>query len=377
MFTRSLARIWTAAALALVLLTTAGCVGAGSSPGGDNGNAGGGGTQADTAQKQVIRFGDMQWQSLWVNNAIAGFIIEKGYGYPVETVEVTTPIMQVSLLRGDLDVALEIWTGNMVDWYTEVTESGRLLDLGKVMDRTTQGWYVPAYVVKCDPDRSIAPMAPDLKSVEDLKRYATLFADPEEPGKGLLLNCITGWDCANVNRVKLHAYGLADLYNVQEPGSSGALDAAIAGAYQRGQPLLTYYWEPTWLMGALDMILLEEPPYTEECWALVRQGVAGEIPLDQTPPEAGCAFEDAPVIKGVHPSLKERAPEVVAFLEKMMIPTATLNQIANYMEENEAEADEAALWFFANYPALWRAWLPDDVAERVEEALTESGVSLR
>lgn len=369
--TRSVTRLWTAAALTLVLLATAGCGGAGTGPGGDA-NPGGGGP-AGNVQKQVIRFGDMQWQSLWINNAIAGFIIEKGYGYPVETVEVTTPIMQVSLLRGDLDVALEIWTGNMEDWYTDVTESGKLLDLGKVMDRTTQGWYVPAYVVKGDPERSIAPMAPDLKSVEDLKRYTTLFADPEDPNKGLLLNCITGWDCANVNRVKLHAYGLADLYNVQEPGSSGALDAAIAGAYQRGEPLLTYYWEPTWLMGALDMVLLEEPSYTEECWALVRKGVAGEIPLEEIPPEAGCAFEDAPVVKGVHPSLKERAPEVVAFLQKMMIPTANLNQIANYMEENEAEADEAALWFFATYPDLWRGWLPDDVAQRVEQALTQAG----
>lgn len=357
-------RMLMAAALAGVLLAAAGC----------GGGLDGGGSPGD--QKQVIRLGDMQWQSLWINNAIAGFIIEKGYGYPVETVEVTTPIMQLSLVRGDLDVAMEIWTGNMVDWYNEVIEKGQMLDLGKVMDRTTQGWYVPAYVVHGDPERGIAPMAPDLRTVEDLKRYAHLFADPEDPGKGRLISCITGWDCANVNRVKLHAYGLADLYNLQEPGTSGALDAAIAGAYQRGEPLLTYYWEPTWLMGALDMVLLEEPPYSEECWALVRKGVAGDIPLNQIPPEAGCAWEDAPVVKGVHPSLKERAPEVVAFLERFMIPTEDLNKISAYMEENDVEADQAALWFFANYQELWRSWMPDDVAKKVEQALLAAGVSL-
>lgn len=360
-------RMLTAVVLAGVLLFAAGCGGGGDS-------AGGGGPSG--GQKQVIRLGDMQWQSLWINNAIAGFIIEKGYGYPVETVEVTTPIMQLSLVRGDLDVAMEVWTGNMVDWYNEVIENGQLLDLGKVMDRTTQGWYVPAYVVHGDPERGIEPMAPDLRSVEDLKRYAQLFADPEDPGKGRLISCITGWDCANVNRVKRHAYGLADLYNLQEPGTSGALDAAIAGAYQRGEPLLTYYWEPTWLMGALDMVLLEEPPYTEQCWSLVRQGAAGEIPMDEIPPEAGCAWEDAPVVKGVHPSLKERAPEVVAFLEKFMIPTEDLNKISAYMEENNVEADRAALWFFANYQDLWRSWVPDDVAEKVEQALSAAGVSL-
>lgn len=347
-----------------VLLVAAGCGGKGGS--GDT----------DAAEKQVIRLGDMQWQSLWINNAIAGFIIENGYGYPVETVEVTTPIMQVSLEKGDLDAALEVWTGNMVDWYHKVTESGKVLDLGKIMDRTTQGWYVPAYVVHGDPERGIEPMAPDLKSVQDLKRYATLFRDPEDPSKGRLISCITGWDCANANRTKLYAYDLDELYNIQEPGTSGALDAAIAGAYQRGEPFLTYYWEPTWLMGALDMILLEEPPYTEECWALVRKGNSGEIPLEEIGPEAGCAYEDAPVIKGVHPSLKERAPEVVAFLEKMMIPTEDLNKISNYMEANGVEADRAAIWFFENYQDVWRSWLPDDVAQKVEQALVDAGASL-
>jgi len=353
-----------------VLLLAAGCGGKGGT------DADNGGSTAGSDKKQVIRLGDMQWQSLWINNAIAKFIIEKGYGYPVETVEVTTPIMQVSLVKGDLDAALEIWTGNMVDWYIEVTESGKLLDLGKVMDRTTQGWYVPAYVVHGDPERGIEPMAPDLKTVQDLKRYASLFRDPEDPSKGRLISCITGWDCANTNRTKLYAYDLDELYNIQEPGTSGALDAAIAGAYQRGEAFVTYYWEPTWLMGALDMILLEEPPYTEECWAVVRKGNSGEIPLEEIGPEAGCAYEDAPVVKGVHPSLKERAPEVVAFLEKMMIPTEDLNKISNYMEENGVEADQAAIWFFENYQDTWRSWLPDDVAKKVEEALVAAGASL-
>jgi len=368
-------RLWrtvTATALVGALLIIAGCGGTGTTPGGSSN----GGDQTPAAQKQVIKFGDQQWQSLWINNEIAQFIIEKGYGYPVETVEATTPIMQVSLEKGDLDVNMEVWTGNMVDWYTEVVESGKVLNLGKVMDRSTQGWYVPAYVVKGDPARGIEAMAPDLKTVEDLKKYPTLFADPEDKSRGLLINCITGWDCAVTNRVKLHAYGLADLYNVQEPGSSGALDAAIVGAYQKGEPFLTYYWEPTWLMGALDMILLEEPSYTAECWSLVRKASAGEIPMEQATAEAGCAYEDAPVIKGAHPSLKQRAPEVVAFLEKMMITTDDLNKISHYMEENDVEADKAAIWFFENYQDDWRSWLPDDVAQKVEEALVAAGAKL-
>ena len=146
-------RMLTAVVLAGVLLFAAGCGG-----GGDSGGGGG----PSGGQKQVIRLGDMQWQSLWINNAIAGFIIEKGYDYrwrpwrsPPRSCSFAGPGRS-----GRRDGGLD---GNMVDWYNEVIEKGQLLDLGKVMDRTTQGWYVPAYVVHGDPERGIEPMAPDLQ----------------------------------------------------------------------------------------------------------------------------------------------------------------------------------------------------------------------
>lgn len=37
-------------------------------------------------QKPPIRLHDALSESQWINNAIAKFIIEEGYGYPVETV---------------------------------------------------------------------------------------------------------------------------------------------------------------------------------------------------------------------------------------------------------------------------------------------------
>ncbi|MFZ5817213.1 MAG: glycine betaine ABC transporter substrate-binding protein [Bacillota bacterium] len=319
--------------------------------------------------KEVIKLADMQWQSLWINNAVVKFILEKGYGYPVETVEMTTPIMQQAIIKGDVHVVTEMWTGNIIDWYNESVSSGKLLDLGIVMDRASQGWYVPAYVVRGDEKRGIRASAPDLKTVADLKKYPTLFADPEEPSKGLLINCITGWQCAKINRIKLKAYGLDTLYNVQEPGASAALDAAIAGAYKQGKPFLAYYWEPTWLVGTYDLILLEEPEFNAECNAEIQKALKDELPLEQVTAKAGCAYENAKVTKAAHPGLKERAPEVVAFLEKMLIKTDDLNKVSAYMEQEKAEAEDAARYFFQNYPQVWKSWLPADVAQKVEAAL--------
>ena len=50
------------------------------------------------------------------------------------------------------------------------------------------------------------------------------------------------------------------------PGSGGALDAAIAGAFKKGKPVFSYYWTPTGLMGKVDLVQLKEPAYDNKCW---------------------------------------------------------------------------------------------------------------
>ena len=56
------------------------------------------------AEKPVISLHDPQSESIWLNNAIAKFIIEEGYGYPVESVVESTPQMQEALPSGAIDV---------------------------------------------------------------------------------------------------------------------------------------------------------------------------------------------------------------------------------------------------------------------------------
>jgi len=327
-------------------------------------------------EKRTIRFADTQFQTLWLNNAIAGFVVEHGYGYPVETIEVTTPVYQQSLASGELDVMMELWRMNIIDWYNEVTESGQVIDLGETFERSTQGFYVPRYVIEGDPERGIEPTAPELKSVFDLPEYTELFQDPEDPSKGRLISCITGWQCAMINRIKMNAYGLMEDYNLMEPGASAALDASIAGAYTKGEPILAYYWEPTWLLGTYDMVQLEEPEWTPECDAETQRALTGEIDAEDVSEVAGCGYQTLGVRKGVHGGLAEEAPELVEFFEAMFVGTDALNRTSAYMSAEEVSADEAALWYFANYQEDWREWLSDDVEAKVEAALIEAGVEL-
>ncbi len=75
-----------------------------------------------------------------------------------------------------------------------------------------------------------------ITSVEDLKKPGIweVFKDPEDPSKGRLSSCISGWTCYTINQVKLEEYGLGDLYINFDPGSGGALNATIAAAFAKG-----------------------------------------------------------------------------------------------------------------------------------------------
>lgn len=345
----------------LVLLLAAGCGtgtgGTGGSGSGDSGSGGGsagGGPAGGSGGKPTLVFGDFSWDSVQVHNRIAGFIIEHGYGYPVDyKFGDTIPILQ-GLQDGSVHITMEMWPDNIREAWQKALDAGQVLDLGPNYPEAPQGWYVPAYVVKGDPRRGIEPMAPDLRSVQDLERYWQLFEDPSEPGKGRFYNCPTGWVCSDINAQKLAAYGLDDRFTAFNPGSEAGLNTSITTAYQQGRPWVGYYWEPTWVTGKYELIRLEEPAYTDACWES----------------DKACAYPPSQVLVAANAELEAMAPEVVDFLKKY---DTTLEQTAAalaYMEDEKAEPADAAVWFLRTYRD-WEQWVPAEVRDRVNAALEE------
>src|SRR5699024_8721426 len=90
-----------------------------------------------------------------------------------------------------------------------------------------QGLYVPAYVIEGDEKRGIDPLAPDLKTVEDLKKYPDVFKDPEDPKKGRVINAPSGWEVEKVITDKFDTYGLEETFNNFLPGSDAAIVASL------------------------------------------------------------------------------------------------------------------------------------------------------
>ncbi len=188
--------------------------------------------QPVTAAQTPIHFADLNWESGSLITDVLRIIVEKGYGLPTDTLPGTTITLETALANNDIQVIGEEWAGRSPVWVKAEAE-GKVASLGDTVKGATEGWWVPEYVIKGDPAKGIKPLAPNLRSVSDLKQYKDVFKDPENPSKGRFLNSPIGWTSEVVNKQKLSAYGLQDDYTNFRSGSGAALDAEISSSIRR------------------------------------------------------------------------------------------------------------------------------------------------
>lgn len=308
-----------------------------------------------------VVFAGLDWDSNRFHNAVAEQILQAGYGCQTDEIPGSTLPLLAGMARGDIDITMEMWIDNVKEAWQEAVDKGQVAAVGVNFPDAVQGWWVPRYVIEGDKERGIEPMAPNLKSVADLPNYVELFKDPEEPDKGRFYNCILGWACEVINTKKLTAYGLDKYYTNFRPGTGAALAAAIASNYRRGRPIVAYYWGPTWVLGKYDMVMLEEPEYTEACWNKMHA---------EDEPEEACAYPLLKIYTAVNTKFQEQAPRLVEFLSKYRTSNLLVSQALAYMQDNEgATPKDAAINFLKSREDVWTKWVPADVAERVRASL--------
>jgi len=318
--------------------------------------------------KREIVFGGLNWDSALVQNGIARYIVEHGYGHETSQIEgATVPLFQ-GLRKGDIDITMEIWLPNQNVVWNDAVKAGEVIPVGKSLEDNWQSTFlIPGYV---------QAEHPDLDSIEDLKedQYKALFTEPDSGGKAVLYGCIAGWACRGVQEGtdagvgQVEAYGLADHVELRDPGTSGALAAAIEGAFKKKDPILFYYWGPTKLMLDLgyptDVIDLQQPAPSE---------------CANNDPVHGCAFPPAEVMIAMNTEMVEDAPYLIPFFKKW--DWSAGNQLAadGWYSANSAEygtAEEAftatAVWYLSNNDA-WQSWVPAEVAEKVLAVLATEG----
>ena len=323
----------------------------------------GGKAGAGTATvEKSIKFWDGQFGSLSINNALAQFVIENGYGYAVEQVLASTTEMQGHLPRGSVHVNMEEWQGYSLGWYDREVAKGTIENLGMTYESSSAFFVIPLWVHN----------QYGIDTIEDMKQHWELFKDPGDASKGVFYDCMVDWQCREINTVKLEAYGLDKFYNIISPGGGVTLEDVLAGHQEDRKPVFGYYWAPTALIGAYDWWVLEEPAYTKACWDLI--GAARTDP-SLRPISAACAYETALVDKLVWSGLEEGAPDVWDLLKNMNVGLDQINETLAWAVENQIGDDweKAAIHYLRTYLDRAKSWMPEENWGRVKEALDKAG----
>ncbi|MCY4577435.1 MAG: DVUA0089 family protein [Chloroflexi bacterium] len=305
----------------------------------------GGAPEPDT----TIVFGDLNWSSAMLQNRIAQYIAEKGYGYST-TLELgaTAPLLQ-GLHAGDIDVLMEVWLPNQQNAWEETLAEGSVLSPGTSLGTDWQSAFViPKYLQE---------QYPELDSVEDLKdeRYRSLFATDETRGKVRLVSCVIGWACEVVNAKQVEGYGLSEHIEIVNPSSAGELDADLTSAYENREPWLGYQWGTNETALLLDLVRLEEPAYTDECWATTM----------------ACAYEDAKILIAVNANLSDSAADFIDVLTAWDFNVEEVyKHVVRWQADNpEANTEDATMWWLRENNELWSEWVTDDAAAAIQDAL--------
>lgn len=300
------------------------------------------GYPAEAVKDQEIVFGDAGWDSNRFHNAVAGLIAEELYGYSWREVPGSTTVLHEGMLKGEVDIHMEVWTDNIAT-YAKDLEAGKLQELSTNFDDNYQGIYVPRYVIEGDTERGIEALAPNLKYIWDLKDYPEVFPDDENEGMGRVYGAIPGWEVDEILHDKYLQYDLDDNFIYFRPGSDAALSAAITSAYEKGEPIAAYYWEPTWLLGMYDMVLLE----------------------DETP------FPAVKVVVGASNDFanEEANKDLIEFLSRYETSSDLTSKALAYMQETGADYMETAQWFLIEHDELLDKWLDPEDAQSIRAFL--------
>lgn len=284
----------------------------------------------------TIKLAENPWSGSQVNVAVAKILIEQELGYPVEIVSIDENAQWSALASGDLQASLEVWpSGHAENMALYIDEQGSVENGGLLGPVGEIGWFMPKYVLDAHPELATWEGFQDPEN-------AKLFSTAETGDKGQFLAGDQSWvqyDADIINNLGLD-------FEVVAAGSEEALLAALDSAYNREEPILFYFWIPHSVHARFDLVQVELPAYSDECYAKADSG------------GVDCAYPSDELFKILSASLKDEAPDAHQFLTNFNYTTADQIQMIAAVELDGKSPEEAAQAWIDENEETWRAWLP-------------------
>lgn len=305
----------------------------------------------------TVTIAEMNWGSASFLANMDRFILEHGFGCEAELVPGDTMPTTTSMVeKGQPDIAPELWTNSAKEALARGVEEQRLRFAGNSLsDGGEEGFWVPQYLFE---------QYPEMAKIEGVLKHRELFEHPESDDLSAFYGCPAGWTCQITVEHLFNALNLEDAgFEIIDPGSGAGLAGSIAKAYERQEPWFGYYWAPTSVLGKYPMVKVDFGSGIdfEEYVECTTQVECENPKVTMYPPSA------------VHTVTTERfanqAPEAYKYIATRSFPNAFMNGLLAWMEDNQADGEEAMYYFMESYPEIWQAWLDPAIAKQVADAL--------
>lgn len=285
------------------------------------------------AKKPLIKIAVNPWTAAELNANIAKIILQEKMGFPVKLVPVDENSQWQALAKGEIHTSLEVWpSGHKKDIQkyiiTEksVTNGGDLGPIGKI------GWYIPSYLKDEHPELAT------WQGFKDPKNVALFSSVPG--GKGQFFTGDPTWVQYDSQIIK----NLGLNFEVKILGSEDALIKAVDEAYNKKKPIVFYFWTPHWAESIYNLTPVALPPYTDACYADLKNGVNCDYPADH-------------LFKVFWSKFTTYAPQAYHVLKNFNYTSQDQIGMLAAVQKNKQSVESVARFWVNNNESVWKPWL--------------------
>ena len=304
-----------------------------------------------------LTIAELNWPSAGLAAWVDKLIMEAGYGCTVTLVEGDTNSAVASIAKdGKPEIVPEFWFESMSPALEEAVADKRVAFGAALLNEGgVQGWWMPKYILDANPG---------MATVQQALQHPELFMPAEEGGKPAVFNCPEGWACRASTENLFRALDAEEAgFALHDVKDAAALDESIIEAFENKEGWLGYYWAPTALLGNHPMVKLSfGVEFSKEEWDNCT------IVPDCPAPKLN-TYPVSAVYTLISGDFVDENPELMNYFNTRSWSNGTVSEVLAWMDEEEAGNEAGARHFLANYPDVWKAWLPEDIAEKVADTI--------
>ncbi len=293
-------------------------------------------TACSGGKKPVIKLVENPWEAAQLNTTIARLLLEEEMAFPVEIVPIDSVEQWAVLANGEAHVSLEVWPSGHTERAQDYIEKQKSIEHGGPLGPVGRiGWYIPQY---------LHHEHPELATWEGLQapENVALLATADTGDKGQFIGGNPDW-------VSIHEDIIKNLdldFEVVYAGSEEAEIAILNEAFSKQEAILFYFWTPHWAFVPYDLVRVELPPYSDECYAKASTG------------GVDCDYPEDPLYKIFWSGFKDYAPEAYQFLKNFNYTSLDQITMLAMMELDEKSVEETARTWIEDNESVWRTWIP-------------------